>query len=164
MGSLTSLTLITTLLPHFTNEVICNLRLETQNQEYEGATFNLSNFTYRSRLAKKTSTKKGYFVVFWEKDSHQKNHPYLFDDSPDKLIITIIDGKNKGQFIFPKQRLLEKGILKTENSKGKMGIRVYPTWEKELNKTANKTQDWQKDYFIDLSAKFDYSFLKKLYF
>ncbi|WP_143595270.1 MepB family protein, partial [Terribacillus saccharophilus] len=119
--------------------------------EYEGMLFQIENHSYRSRLAKATPKKRGYFVVFWEKDENNKNQPYSFSESPDKVIISIIDHNLKGQFIFPKSTLLKKGILSSETTKGKMATRVYPSWENELNKTAAQTQKWQHDYFIELS-------------
>lgn len=159
-----SLRLITALLPHLTTEEIRQPQLELQNEEYEGATFKLATLTYRSRLAKKTPNKKGYFVVFWEKENQNKNQAYSLKDSADKLIVTILDDQDKGQFIFPKQLLFDKGILKSEQTQGKMGIRVYPNWVVDLNKTAERTQQWQTDYFIDLSSDIDVSRLKELYF
>ncbi|CBL91488.1 MULTISPECIES: MepB family protein [Leuconostoc] len=137
---------------------------ESQNVLYEGFRFRLKNKTFRSRLAKKTPTKKGYFVAFWEKDNHAKNKPFDYESSPDFLIINVIDFKNQGQFIFPKALLAQKKILLSLNSKGKMAIRVYPEWVKELNKTAFQTQQWQLHYFIDLSKDLiDVSKLKQLY-
>jgi Uncharacterized protein conserved in bacteria len=46
-------------------------------------------------------------------------------------------------FHFPKSVFLKHKILSGFQSKGKMGIRVYPIWEHNLNKTAIKTQKWQ---------------------
>ena len=137
---------------------------ESQNSVYEGFRFRLKSKTYRSRLAKKTPTKKGYFVAFWGKDSQGKNKPFDYDSSPDFLIINMIDSDNKGQFVFPKAILAQKKILVSPNSKGKMALRIYPDWIKELNKTALKTQQWQKSHFIDLSKDLiDYAKVQQLY-
>lgn len=131
------------------DEKIQNLFVEKQNQAYEGLTFNLRDKSYRSRLAKKTPNKKGYFVVFWEKDAQNNNQPYAFESAPDQLIVLVLDDKKQGIFLFPKKVLLEQGILTNQTSKGKMGIRVYPTWESELNTSAQRTQKWQAVYFTD---------------
>ncbi|MDT2814385.1 MepB family protein [Vagococcus carniphilus] len=128
-----------------------NISYEKQNEDYEGMTFTINNQLFRSRLAKKTPTKKGYFVVFWEKDEDNINQPFLFDDSPQETLVFISDNEKRGVFKFPKEILLKKGILKGDKSKGKMGIRVYPEWESDLNQTAVKTQQWQLDYFTFLS-------------
>lgn len=56
-----------------------------------------------------------------------------------------------GQFIFPKEILIKHNILKSSSTKGKMGMRVYPSWDNPTSKQAIKTQSWQLPYFIDLS-------------
>lgn len=129
------------------------LKEETQNEEYEGLTFTVDGETFRSRLAKKTPKKKGYFVVFWEKDTQNKNQPYDYEEAPEQLLVTVIDQEKQGVFIFPKDVLLQQGILSGAKSKGKMGIRVYPTWETELNSRAQRTQKWQAIYFKEYSTK-----------
>ena len=131
------------------DDSIQNLLVEEQNQAYEGLTFELNDETYRSRLAKKTPNKKGYFVVFWEKNRQNNNQPYAFESAPNQLIVLVLDDKKQGIFLFPKKVLLEQGILTNQTSKGKMGIRVYPTWESELNTSAQRTQKWQAVYFTD---------------
>jgi len=73
--SLISLELVTNMIHQTTTEKIESLHLEKQNSEYEGMTFKIGQFSYRSRLAKKTPNKKGYFVVFREKDQHHNNTP-----------------------------------------------------------------------------------------
>lgn len=159
-----SLELIRNVLNNVDDTQIEHIREEKHNQEYEAIRFTINNHTYRSRLAKLTPKKQGYFVVFWEKDSKGKNQPYLYDNSPDKIIISIIDNERKGQFIFPKKVLLEKGILKNTNTKGKMAIRVYPSWETNLNKTAQSTQKWQHQYFFEICNDIDIEKVKELYF
>ena len=56
-----------------------------------------------------------------------------------------------GQFVFPKNILLEKNILKSDSTKGKMGIRVYPFWDIPTSTTAIKTQQWQLKYFFEVT-------------
>lgn len=120
---------------------------ERYNEEYEGCYFDLNGKKIRSRLAKKTPTKTGYFVAFWEKDANDVNQPFDENDPHDYLLINIIDGNKQGQFVFPKEILIKQGILKSEKFKGKMAMRVYPSWETELNKTAVRTQKWQVPFF-----------------
>lgn len=141
-----------------------NFQEESQNIEYEGCTFSLKNRTFRNRLAKKTPKKQGYFVVFWEKDAQNQNQAYSVAESLDITIVTIIDQEKRGQFLFPRAILQQKGILRSESQKGKMGIRVYPTWELELNKNAQQTQKWQVPYFIDLTEKDSEEKILDLYF
>ncbi|MGE8082004.1 MepB family protein [Peribacillus loiseleuriae] len=139
------------------------LKREVQNSEYEGLLLIINKHVYRSRLAKLTPKKKGYFVAFWEKDTMGINHAYSYENSPEKLIVSVIDNERWGQFIFPKKVLLKYGILKSPKQKGKMALRVYPSWVTELNTNATRTQSWQTEYFIDLSDDFEVEKLKKLY-
>lgn len=145
------------------NHEMDDLIQEEQNSEYEGVRFNLLKQTYRSRLAKSTRKKQGYFVVFWEKDNMDKNQPFTYLSSPDRVIVTVMDNEKIGQFIFPKTVLHKQGILSSEISKGKMAIRVYPSWISNLNPSAAKTQKWQVEYFVDLSHKMDLDKLTYLY-
>ena len=55
-----------------------------------------------------------------------------------------------GQFVFPKEVLLKQNILKTSKTKGKMAIRVYPSWDIPTSKQAIATQKWQLPYFISI--------------
>ncbi|WP_368654263.1 MepB family protein [Ornithinibacillus sp. 4-3] len=156
--------LIKQLFPTDQKYQITNIKEEKQNEEYEGLTFRINTHDFRSRLAKKTPKKKGYFVVFWYKNINNENQAYSFDETPDKVIITILDDDKKGQFIIPKLELLKRGILRTKDTKGKMAIRVYPKWEKELNKNAMKVQKCQEIYFIDLSNEIDSEQMLSYYF
>ncbi|EOL47757.1 MepB family protein [Enterococcus caccae] len=141
-----------------------NLQVEEQNIDYEGVTFSLGNQTFRSRKAKVTPKKSGYFVVFWEKDDNNKNQPYESTGAPDNLVITVLDQEKSGQFIFPKEILIKKNILTDGEAKGKMALRVYPEWVTGLNKTASATQEWQKPYFVDLTNTWDLKRLEDIYF
>ncbi|AYU56329.1 MepB protein [Staphylococcus debuckii] len=138
--------------------------IDKWNKEYEAFDFRVSNEWFKCRLAKKTPKKKGYFLALWKKNDLNKNMPLQLEDIKGKVIINIVDENQKGQFIFTKDILEEKGILATEKHKGKMAFRVYPTWETELNNTALKTQKWQQDYFVDLSKKVDKQAIERLYF
>lgn len=139
------------------------IETEPFNTEYESCNFYIGEQKYKSRRAKKTPNKKGYFVVFWTKDKNNKNRPYTWEETPEKLIVTVLDKDKKGQFIFPKEILLEKQIISKDNIKGKMAMRVYPSWEVELNKTAKRTQKWQNDYFIDFTSDVNEEKINKLY-
>lgn len=125
---------------------------EKQNSDYRAGVFQLSSKSVRFRVAKSTPTKIGQFVTFWEKDAHHKNRPFLSNESPELLVITTFESENRrGQFIFPKEIMIKQNILQTNLTKGKMGMRVYPSWDKPTNKQAIRSQKWQVPYFIDLS-------------
>ncbi|MEB7066039.1 MepB family protein [Mammaliicoccus sciuri] len=136
---------------YFNDEPIEDYKLEKLNIKYEACSFQIQDITYRSRRAKKTANKKGYFVVFWVKDHNNQNRPYTYSETPEKLIIAILDNNKKRLFIFPKDILLKQKIISNHDVNGKMAMRFYPPWENHLNKTASQTQNWQKEFFIDLS-------------
>lgn len=132
--------------------ILKSIQEEKQNAKYGAGTFQLSFKTVRFRVAKITPTKIGQFVAFWEKDENNKNQPYSYEGAPDLLVITTFKSDNEfGQFIFPKEILFNQNILRSDSSKGKMAIRVYPSWDITTNKQAMKTQEWQLPYFIDMS-------------
>lgn len=126
-----------------------DLTEEKYNQDYEALTFSFKEETYQSRLAKKTPTKAGYFVTCWTKDENNCNQPYSKEAFADYLRIIVIDEELSGYFLFPRELLVEKGILTTFEHKGKMAFRVYPKWCNQLNKTAGQTQKWQCKYFFE---------------
>lgn len=96
-----------TLIP-FLKGTFDNYQEEHQNSEYESFSFSINQYSFRNRLAKKTPTKKGYFVVFWEKDNNNKNKAFDYKNSPDFLIVNVFDNEHKGLFVFPKSELLKQ--------------------------------------------------------
>ena len=127
-------------------------RLDPYNQAYEGFDFNVRNIKYRSRLAKKTPKKAGYFLAIWEKDAENNNIPFSEIRFPDFLIVNILDEGRKGQFIFPKATLKQQGILSSDIKPGKMAFRVYTPWDRDLNMGAIKAAKWQRPFFVQLPA------------
>lgn len=137
-------------------------REEPQNAKYGAGIIELSSKTIRFRVANPTHIKIGQFVSIWEKDEMNTNQPYSYDKSPDFLVVTTFTNEHKiGQFVFPRGVLIEQDILSSSSTKGKMGIRVYPIWDKPTGKQALKTQRWQLPYFVDMS-KVDNHSLDKL--
>lgn len=139
---------------------------ETQNSGYGAGIFQLNSKSVRFRVAKKTPTKIGQFVAFWEKDADYKNQAFSYEKATDLLVINTFTCKNNfGQFVFPKEVLVKQNILKTATTKGKMAIRVYPSWENPTSKQAIETQKWQLKYFVEVNNKNNLSIqeLLKLY-
>lgn len=129
---------------------------EVYNEAYQAHTLYLDDKSIRYRKSKITPTKSGQFVSFWTKDENGKNRAYTDEESKDFLLIDCMShNSHEGFFLFPKDALLKHDILKTMTEKGKMGMRVYPSWESVDNKTAFKTQCWQTEYFVDLSLEDD---------
>ncbi|MDT1996237.1 MepB family protein [Carnobacterium divergens] len=135
--------------------VVKNLAEEVQNREYAGGVFQLNQLSIRFRVAKITPTKIGQFVAFWEKDPLNKNQAFHEMESPDLLVVTTFLGERIGQFVFPKGVLIEQHILRTDSQKGKMAMRVYPSWDSPTSKQAQVTQKWQLDYFVEFTDNRD---------
>ena len=134
--------------------IIKDFREEVQNSDYGAGIFQLNSKSVRFRVAKKTPTKIGQFVAFWEKDSNHKNQAFSYEKATDLLVINTFTSENNfGQFVFPKEVLVKQNILKTATTKGKMAIRVYPRWEKPTSKQAIETQKWQLEYFVEVNKR-----------
>lgn len=147
-----------------TNLTISNIEIETWNNDYEAMHFTIGKQLFKSRLAKKTPKKAGYFVALWIKDECGKNIPFNEAEFDDKLIINVIDNQNKGQFIFTKEVLRDKGIISSNYRHGKMAFRLYPIWTEDLNDSATTTQRWQLPYFVDLTKDYKTMKIDELYF
>lgn len=107
------------------NLIIKNPKEEKQNSDYGAGIFQLNSKSIRFRVAKITPNKIGQFVAFWEKDNRNKNQPFSYNQSPDLLVINTFADKKIGQFIFPKDILVKKGILKTDGQCGKMAVDLF---------------------------------------
>ncbi|PID05517.1 MULTISPECIES: MepB family protein [unclassified Sporosarcina] len=133
------------------NLLVDSVHEEKQNAKYGAGTFQISSRTVRFRVANITPSKVGQFVAFWEKDENNKNQPYSYEEAPDLFVITTFKSAHEfGQFIFPKEVMFEQNMLRSSSTKGKMAIRVYPSWDSPTSKQAMNTQQWQLPYFIDM--------------
>ena len=124
--------------------------MEAESVEYGACTFQLNNRSVLFRIAKITPTKVGLFVAIWKRIQSGSTQPYDVSDSVDFFIISVRKDNNFGQFIFPKSVLAKHDIISIEGQGGKRGIRVYPPWENNLNRQAQKTQEWQVQYFLNI--------------
>jgi hypothetical protein len=138
---------------------------ELESTEYRACTFKINNKSVRYREAKITPTKIGQFVTLWKRIEKGPIQPFDILDDIDMVIISVRDKEHLGQFIFPKSILIEKGILTSKNKEGKRALRVYPPWDKTDSKQAQKTQQWQLNYFLEISSieSFDSIRMKSLF-
>ena len=125
-----------------------NLNTHSEGIEYGACHFELNDLKIEYRVSKITPTKTGQFVTIWKRNTQGITAPFDVADAIDFVIITSKNGDNWGQFVFPKMVLVEKGIFSQNEKGGKRGIRVYPPWDKAMNKQAEKTQNWQLKYFF----------------
>lgn len=146
---------------------VTDIQEEQQNSEYGAGIFQVNGQSIRFRVAKITPTKVGQFVAFWQKDATNKNQAFSEESAPDLLVINTFsnDQQSFGQFVFPKHVLVKHNILKTATSKGKMAMRIYPSWDNPTSKQALATQKWQLPYFVevDLDNHFTVQQLVRLY-
>ena len=146
----------------------CALQLTNFNLEKEGTAYNACRFQLNEkniicRSAKVTPKKIGQFVTFWKRNKLGITEPFNEIDALDFYIINTSHKTNFGQFVFPKSLLITKGIISTTKKEGKRGFRVYPNWDKALNKQAIQTQKWQLNYFYEINKTLDFNKVKALY-
>lgn len=129
-----------------------NPKLSVESIEYGACTFELHGKKIQHRVSKITPTKNGQFVTLWKRNQDGITEPFDINDPVDFFIITARSGDHLGQFIFPKSDLAHKGIITQNGKSGKRGFRVYPPWDKAESKQAEKTQNWQLDYFLTIKT------------
>lgn len=139
--------------------------LEEESYEYGACEFKLGKAKIKFRVAKITPTKIGQFVTFWKRQNDGPIEPFNFLDKIDFYVVSVRMKSRFGHFVFPKSVLREQGILTYKGKEGKRAIRVYPPWDKTTSKQAQKTQTWQREYFVEHSETnfIDEDRIKELY-
>ena len=128
---------------------VSNYMLDKEGKEYEASSFQLNALRVISRKAKITPKKIGQFVTLWKRSMNGETTPYEETDKVDLFVINIQEGPHMGQFIFPLAALVQQGIISHCKKEGKRGFRVYPPWSRPTNKTAQSTQKWQLEYYLE---------------
>lgn len=134
-----------------------------ESQDYGACNLKLNALSIKMRTSKITPTKIGQFVSIWKRNFEGITEPHRDTDDFDFFVINAIKSDLFGQFIFPKEILIKKGIISSKEKEGKRGFRVYPPWDKAVNKQAISSQKWQLEYFIEVSEKTDFEKLEALY-
>jgi len=142
---------------------ISELKVEEESKEYDACRFRLNEKNIISRSGKITPKKVGQFVSFWERNRHGITQPIKNTSLFDYYIVNVKEENKLGQFVFPKSILIKKGIVSSSLKEGKRGFRVYPSWDIANNKQAQKTQEWQLDYFYFIHKLIDFNRVKDLY-
>ncbi len=145
------LQLIETLLIETKGSSINKLAADRESKDYSAYSFQIGNLNIQYRKAKITPKKTGQFVTLWKRNTEKKPTPFTINDPFDFYIIITEQENHSGFFLFPKEILNQKHILQNTHTKGKLGFRVYPPWAKTENRQAEKTKEWQRYYFIDLT-------------
>lgn len=142
---------------------ISKMENELEGIAYDACQFELNGMKIISRSAKITPKKAGQFVTFWKRNQNGETAPYSHNDPFDVYVINVKYGDRYGQFVFPKSELVNKGFITSGKKDGKRGFRVYPIWDKTLNKQAEKTQKWQLNYFYEIDKTTDLKKVSELY-
>lgn len=129
-----------------------NVKTEKESQAYFAHNFELNKKKVKFRMAKITPTKTGQFVTIWKRNENGITEPPNIDDEFEFYVIATRQEERFGVFIFDKMVLGENRILTSKKGEGKRGIRVYPNWSVTENKQAQKTQNWQTKYFVEISS------------
>lgn len=146
------------------NLSISKLEKDLECDECVGYNFNVNEFSIKFRKAKITPKKVGQFVTLWKRNAAKHTESFNENDVFDYYIIAAEDDSKLGFYIFPKSILIEKNILTSIKKEGKRGFRVYPNWVKPENKQAEKTQNWQQDYFVEIdNQQIDLNKVKSLF-
>ncbi|MGA9637495.1 MepB family protein [Flavobacterium sp.] len=147
------------------NIIIKSINLEYESKEYNACQLQFNDKKALFRTAKTTPTKTGQFVTLWKRTTEGPIAPFDENDNIDLVIINTQMETQFGQFVFPKSILIAKGVFSTDLKEGKRAFRVYPPWDTTTSKQAQKTQEWQRDYFVDITnEKSILTKLKELYF
>ena len=145
------------------NLSITDIVVESEGKEYGTCKFTINNKSVLFKIAKITPTKIGQFVTLWKRSLAGPIVPFDIDDHIDFFIITVLTDTRCGQFVFPKTILIQQDCISKNGKGGKLAMRVYPPWDKAINKQAIKTQSWQLNYFFEISTKLDQDTIKKLF-
>lgn len=148
------------------NKFKCSpLIMETESAEYGAHEFKLNDYSIKFRVAKITPTKIGQFVTFWKRVGKGPIQPHDLSDRVDFFVVSTRKDNHFGHFVFPKSILCQQNIMSSNGKGGKRAIRVYPPWDKTTSRQAQKTQQWQLDYFLEIptSQAIDFERAKMLY-
>ncbi|WP_084697609.1 MepB family protein [Glaciibacter superstes] len=124
---------------------------ETQSSDYESGMVLLESGLWRIRTGRITPTKPGAFVAVWRRLDDGSTVPFGADDPAVGLHVFVEEQDHFGVFQFAAEQLASLGISQTEQSPGKRGFRVYPSWSTGLNRQAARSQKAQSPAFRDLT-------------
>lgn len=125
---------------------------EAESADYGACRFGLDGHNIVFRVAKTTPTKIGQFVTLWKRRRPgDAIEPLDASDPVDFVVVCTSNAVRRGQFVFDRKILIEKGVMSSPDTVGKRAIRVYPPWSNPVATEAVRTQKWQLRYFLDLS-------------
>ncbi|MFG3309848.1 MepB family protein [Streptomyces wuyuanensis] len=126
--------------------------LEAESADYGACEFALDGLSVRFRTARTTPVKAGQFVTVWKRHAGGPIQPFDSEDGVDVLVVGVREGGSRGQFVFPRDVLCERGVFARDGSGGKRAFRVYPPWVTTTSRQAGSSQRWQTNHFLALPA------------
>lgn len=142
---------------------ISDFKTQIESKDYDACQFKLNGLNVLCRNAKITPKKTGQFVTFWKRNGNGPIEPYHESDEICFFLVNVQTENSLGQFVFPKEVLVKKRIISTDNREGKRAFRVYPKWNTTKSKQATITQEWQLDYFYEIAEDINLENVRKLY-
>ncbi|WP_139277698.1 MepB family protein [Rhodococcus marinonascens] len=132
--------------PH---ELACTTPMrEPESAAYGAYALSINGLATRFRVAKTTPTKVGQFVTLWQRGEAGPIRPFDTSDNVKLFVISVRDHEQFGQFVFPVDTLVRRGVVSRDGVGGKRAIRVYPPWVAPTSRQARNTQTWQLEYFL----------------
>jgi hypothetical protein len=129
-------------------------RREAESAEYAACRFGLNGYQVAFRVARTTPTKLGQFVTIWKRETPDAEiAPLGAADGVAFVVVGVADTRHRGQFIFDRRSLIERGVFSVGGKGGKRAIRVYPPWSQPIAKDAVRTQHWQLRHFLPLDSR-----------
>lgn len=126
-------------------------KVEADNSEYGAAISKIGRSPVRFRVGKLTPTKVGLFVTVWRRSLGGSTEPLPAEEDIDVLVVCVREDSRVGAFAFPKAALVKYGVVSVGGAGGKRGFRVYPPWSATTNRQAKKSQQWQCQYFFEIT-------------
>lgn len=142
---------------------ISDFIIEKESTDYQAFRFNINSHKIICRTAKITPKKTGQFVTFWKREANGPIAPFHANDAFDFYVIQVFHADKSGLFIIPKDVLIKKGIVSTDQKEGKRGFRIYSPWDKTISTQAIRTQKWQGEFFVDLGNGEDVERMNQLF-
>ena len=127
---------------------VTNIRKEKESADYGALDFQLNGNRCKFRVGKVTPKKIGFFFTIWKRSERGPIIPYEEADPVDFFVFSVQTHEHFGQFFFPKQIFMEKGIVSCRGTEGKRAIRVYPPWVTTVSRQARSAQAWQQKHFL----------------
>ncbi|BCE01493.1 MepB family protein [Marinicellulosiphila megalodicopiae] len=134
-----------------------------ESVKYDALVFALNNKKIVYRKANITPDRPGSFLAIWQRPVEGKNtkpKPLSIDEL-DYLFVKVndVDQTQSGLFIFPVSELIKRGIVQSDNKKGKTGFRVFAPWSADrgsiktrvFSQSGKKTQAWQLPFFVNIN-------------